>query len=36
MPSPTLADLVSSPVERLLIVVSVGLLLLSLAATLMR
>ena len=36
MPSPTLADLVASPVERILIVVSIGLLLLSLAATLMR
>jgi serine/threonine protein kinase len=36
MPSPTLADLVSSPVERTLILISMGLLLLSLAATLIR
>jgi serine/threonine-protein kinase len=36
MPSPTLADLVSSPIERTLILVSIGLLLISLAATLIR
>jgi serine/threonine-protein kinase len=36
LPTPSLADLVSSPVERALIWISAGLLLLSLAATLMR
>lgn len=36
LPAPTLADLVSSPVERTLILISGGLLLLSLAVTLMR
>jgi serine/threonine-protein kinase len=36
MPAPTLADLVSSPIERSLIFISIGLLLLSLAVTLMR
>lgn len=36
LPSPTLADLVSSPVERTLLFVSGGLLLLSLIATLLR
>ncbi|MDI6696799.1 MAG: serine/threonine-protein kinase [Anaerolineales bacterium] len=36
LPSPTLADLVSSPVERTLIWITAGLLLVSLAVTLMR
>ena len=36
LPSPTLADLVSSPIERTLLLVSVGLLFLSLAVTLLR
>jgi serine/threonine-protein kinase len=36
LPAPTLADLVSSPIERALILISIGMLLLSLAATLMR
>jgi serine/threonine-protein kinase len=36
LPAPTLADIVSSPIERLLILISIGMLLISLAATLMR
>jgi serine/threonine-protein kinase len=36
LPSPSLADLVSSPSERILIWISAGILLLSLAVTLMR
>jgi serine/threonine protein kinase len=36
LPTPTMADLVSSPVERILILASAGLLLISLAVTLMR
>jgi len=36
LPTPSLADLVSSPAERMLIWISVALLLISLAATLMR
>jgi serine/threonine-protein kinase len=36
LPAPTLADLVSSPVERILIWISAGLLLISLAVALMR
>lgn len=36
LPTPTLADLVSSPVERTLIWITAGLLLVSLAVTLMR
>ena len=36
LPAPTLADLVSSPIELFLIAISAGLVLLSLAATLLR
>jgi eukaryotic-like serine/threonine-protein kinase len=36
LPTPTLADLVSSPIERMLIWIAGGLLLISLAVTLMR
>jgi hypothetical protein len=36
LPTPSLADLVSSPVERLLVFLAAGLLLFSLAATFMR
>lgn len=35
LPSPNMTDLISSPIERILIITSVGLLLLSLAVTLM-
>ena len=36
LPTPTLVDLVSSPIERMLIWIAGGLLLISLAVTLMR